>query len=109
VLIRYLASASLLLHYEQVHSLIFGSQIILLKRLNEVRSVGRTFAYVEAHFVALQQVETAFQDWDWTRYVEFLKWKKLVIESDGSLFITPMGGEYLSWIATMGRAEDRPL
>ena len=109
VLIRYLASASLLLHFEQVHTLIFGSQILLLKRLNEVRNVGRAFAYVEAHFLALQKVETAFEEWDWHQYVEFLKWKKLVGEGDSNLFITPMGGEYLSWIATMGRSEDRPL
>lgn len=109
VLIRYLASASLLLHFEQVHGLIFGTQIVLLKHLNEVRSQGRPFEYVEAYFLSVQKADAAFQEWDWQQYVEFLKGKNLVVEGNNHLFITPQGGEYLSWIATVGRSEDRPL
>lgn len=109
VLIRYLASSILLLHFEQTHTSIFGTQIVLLKRLNEVRNAGRPFEYVQAYFSAIQERITAFQDWDWQQYIDFLKGRELVLESNEHLFITPMGAEYLSWISTMGRSEEREL
>lgn len=50
VLIKYLAAALITLGYEQIHNLIFGSQIFLLKKLNEVRGQGFEAIHVIAHF-----------------------------------------------------------
>ncbi len=63
LLIRQLAAAQLLLAAEQVYNVIFGSQIFLLKMLNQAGNNGHTVDTVKAHFDRIQQFFPTFKEW----------------------------------------------
>lgn len=110
VLIRHLAATKILLEFEQIHNLIFGSQIFLLKRLNEVAGQGKPEAFVVAHFEHVKTLfPDSFQDWNLAQYLEFLFARVLILRNNDVYHITNLGVEYLTWIARNGRREDNPL
>lgn len=110
VLIRHLAGTQLLLNLEQIHGLIFGSQIFLLKKLNEVTGQGRSIEFVNQYF---DHVVKAYADnlgsWSREQYLEFLYNQQLIIKHDAQIHITNLGVEYLTWVARAGKSENRPL
>lgn len=110
VLVRHLAGTQLLLHLEQVHHLIFGSQIFLLKKLNEVVGQGRAMSYVATH---IDHIKNSYPkelgEWSTEQYLEFLFGRNLVIRHGEQLHITNFGVEYLVWVARSGKREDNPL
>lgn len=110
VLIRHLAGTQLLLSFEQIHNLIFGSQIFLLKKLNEVAGQGRPLSFVCSH---IDHVKTLYPDalgeWSYDQYLEFLFGRILIIRHEDQIHITNLGVEYLTWLARNGRSENNPL
>ena len=110
VLIKYLAAAQVGLEFEQIQNLIFGSQIYLLKKLNEVSGQGQLPALVESHFEHVQKMfSESFADWSLENYLYFLFERTLILHQDGRYHITNLGKEYLVWMARTGRPESRPL
>lgn len=110
VLIKHLAAARILLEFEQVHNLIFGSQIFLLKKLNEVAGQGQTKEYVVVHFEQIKELfREDFSDWSCEQYMVFLVGRSLVTVDRDTFHITNLGVEYLAWMARNGRSENRPL
>jgi hypothetical protein len=110
VLIRHLAGATLLLSFEQIHSLIFGSQIFLLKKLNEVAGQGRSFTFVCSHFEHLKTLESdLLGDWSYDQYLAFMFNRVLILRKGDQIHITNMGVEYLTWLARSGRNENKAL
>ncbi len=110
VLIKHLAATKILLEFEQIHNLIFGSQIFLLKRLNEVAGQGKPEAFVVAHFEHVKTLfPSSFKDWNLAQYLEFLFTRFLILRNNDVYHITNLGVEYLTWIARNGRREDNPL
>jgi hypothetical protein len=110
VLIKYLAAAQVGLEFEQIQNLIFGSQIYLLKRLNEVTEQGQSPAFVESHFEHVQKMfSEPFADWSLEKYLHFLVERQLIVFQDGRCHITHIGKEYLIWMARTGRAENKGL
>ena len=110
VLIKHLVGTQLLLAFEKIHSLIFGSQIFLLKKLNEVAGQGRTVEYVNnqiAHVKALYPEQ--LDNWTSEQYLGFLYSQLLIVRHGDQIHITNMGVEYLSWMVRNGRREDNPL
>jgi hypothetical protein len=110
VLIKHLAGTRVLLEFEQTHNLIFGSQIFLLKKLNEVAGQGKPVEFVSNHF---EHVKGLFPrqlgDWSLEQYVAFLIGRSL-ITTEGNIFhITNLGVEYLTWMIRNGKREDNPL
>jgi hypothetical protein len=110
VLIRHLAGAQLLLSFEQIHNFIFGSQIFLLKKLNEVAGQGRPFSFVCNH---IDQVKKLYPDslgeWSYEQYLEFLFSRLLIIRHEDQIHITNLGVEYLTWLTRNGRSENNLL
>lgn len=110
VLIRHLAGTKLLLSFEQIHNLIFGSQIFLLKKLNEVAGQGRPFSFVCSH---IDHVKTLYPDaldeWSFDQYLEFMFSRLLIVRHGDQIHITNLGVEYLTWLARNGRSENNPL
>ena len=110
VLIKHLAATKVLLEFEQIQNLIFGSQIYLLKKLNEVVGQGQSKESVIAHF---QRAKDLFKeqlgDWSFEQYMAFLLGRALVISQGVNYHITNLGVEYLTWMARNGRSENRPL
>ncbi|MCP4266215.1 MAG: hypothetical protein GY777_11690 [Candidatus Brocadiaceae bacterium] len=111
ILIKHLAGTQLLLAFEQIHSLIFGSQVHLLKKLNESAGVGRTTDFVHTHidFVKNKHAEI-LSSWDYDNYLSYLFSSLLIVkEEDKKIHITNLGVEYLTWIIRNGRREDLSL
>ena len=110
VLIKQLAAARILLSFEQIHNLIFGSQIFLLKKLNEVAGQGKPKEFIDSHY---QHVQELFSDqlggWTLEQYLSFLLGRLLITIADNTYHITNFGVEYLTWIVRNGRREDNPL
>ena len=110
VLIKYLAASMVSLEFEQIQNLIFGSQIYLLKKLNEVTGQGQPPAFVESHFQHVQKIfSDSFSEWSLENYLYFLIARKLIVLQDGRYHITNLGKEYLVWMARTGRGENNAL
>jgi len=110
VLIRHLAGTQLLLSFEQIHNLIFGSQIFLLKKLNEVAGQGRPVAFVNGHIDQVKSIyPSAFGEWSYDKYLEFLYNRLLIVRKEDQIHITNNGVEYLTWVARNGRSENNSL
>lgn len=110
VLIKYLAAAKVGLEFEQIQNLIFGSQIYLLKKLNQVTGQGQSLALIESHFEHVQKMfNDSFADWTLEKYLHFLFERQLIVLQDGRYHITNLGKEYLVWMARTGRAENNAL
>jgi len=110
VLLKYLAAATLSVQFEQIHSLIFGSQVFLLKKLNEVAGRGRPRADLQQHFEHVKNLyPDSFSDWDLDQYIDFLVGRSLIVDNDGVFHITNLGNDYLVWITRNNRPETRAL
>jgi hypothetical protein len=110
VLTKHLAATRVILEFEQIHNLIFGSQIFLLKKLNEVAGQGKPSEFIAIHF---QHVQGLFPEqlgaWSLDQYLAFLL-SRLLITTKGNVFhITNLGVEYLTWMVRNGKTEDNPL
>jgi hypothetical protein len=110
VLVKHLAGTQLLLGFEQIHSLIFGSQIFLLKKLNESAGVGKPMTFVERHIFNVRDMFSKnLLSWTDEQYLQFLYDKVLIVRNDEQLHITNHGVEYLTWLVRSGRSENKPL
>jgi hypothetical protein len=107
VLIRYLAQSQLIVIFEEIYRIIFGSQIYILKRANENRVLNRTV--VEGHFQHTQTLFPQFAEWDVDRYMSFLLDRGLLQRTGDNYFITLLGQEFLGWMVRIGAAEYKPL
>jgi hypothetical protein len=104
-----LAGTQLLLSFEQIHNLIFGSQIFLLKKLNEVAGQGRPWTFVTNHIDHVKTLYPELGDWSYDQYLGFMYGRLLIIRHGDQIHITNLGVEYLTWIARNGRRENNPL
>jgi hypothetical protein len=110
VLIRHLAGTQLLLSFEQIHNLIFGSQIFLLKKLNETTGQGRSLEFVMNHVEHVRALyPEEFEGWSNDQYLAFLYGRILILEESETIHITNFGVEYLTWITRNGRRENNLL
>ena len=110
VLIKHLAGTRMFLEFEQFHNLIFGSQIILLKKLNEVGGQGKPSEFVANHF---ENVKGLFPkqlgNWSLEQYLAFLVGRSLITTKGNLTHITNLGVEYLTWMVRNGKGEAKPL
>lgn len=109
LLVRYLAATQLALDYEQIYNLIFGSQILLLKRLNEVVGQGKPKEYIDEYFAKVQTTFTDLKTWSLDQYLDFLFKSTLITNVSGKYHITNKGVDFLSWMIRNGRTENRGL
>jgi hypothetical protein len=109
ILVKHLAGTQLLLSFERIHNIIFGSQIFLLKKLNESIGVGRPKSFVEQHVDHIKKIFSELSDWSDDQYLRFLFDRLLITRKNDQFFITNLGVEYLTWLVRNGRSENRPL
>jgi uncharacterized membrane protein len=109
VLLRHLAGTQLILAFEKTHSIIFGSQLYLLKQLNSSPE-GISEENVSQFFgkVKLQFIET-LKNWTVENYLSYLYSNLLITKTDNTIYLTNFGVEYLTWIVRNGVSEDKPL
>jgi hypothetical protein len=105
-----LAGTQLLLAFEQVQSSIFGSQIALLKKLNEVAGQGIRKDLVNEYIEKIiKSKPNELEGWTAEQYLLFLRSSILIVNVKDTIHITERGVEYLIWMVRNGRNEDRPL
>ena len=110
VLVKHLAGTQILLAFERVHSSIFGSQITLLKKLNEVAGQGRTAEHVCSYIENIKKLyPVQLSNWTQDQYLSLLYSQILITCQDNQFHTTNFGVEHLTWIARNGRKEDNPL
>jgi hypothetical protein len=111
ILIKHLAGTQLALEFEKIHTLIFGSQITLLKELNSIKPQGETKEEINSYVSNVyNQFPNSFKDWSSNKYLSFLYTSFLITNSEeDTIHITVRGVEYLSWIIRNGKREDNPL
>lgn len=109
VLLRFLAASRILLEFEQIYNMIFGSQIFLLKKLNEAKGLGLPNETIIAHFAHVQQTFKEFGSWTLQQYLTFLRVRALIVVAEETYHITNFGVEFLTWMTRNGRSDWRPL
>ena len=109
VLIRHLAVAQSNLWFETVSHTIFGSQIQLLKHLNETRTKV-TFEFLENYFNSVRGRFAELAEWSTERYLAFLINYNLIIKHETNLYeLTVAGNEFLMIMAKSGTKDNNPL
>jgi hypothetical protein len=109
ILISLLAAATVIVQFEQIYNFIFGSQIRLLKSLNEVVGQGLPKENVTFYFEAVRLATEPLANWSFDEYLAFLHGRLLVILTGDTYHITNLGVEFLTWMTKNGRSENRPL
>jgi hypothetical protein len=106
VLVRYLATTQLIVMFEELYRIIFGSQIFLLKTANENRAAGLSDKFVQDHFAHVQQLFAPnFEQWKTDNYVHFLISSGLLLKDGDFYRITNLGVDFLEWITKIGAPE----
>lgn len=110
VLIRHLAGTQLLLGFERIHSLIFGSQLNLLRELNLIAPEGFTKQEIEDYFENVKdEFPNSFSGWDVKKYLIYLFSNILIVKNENKIHITNLGQEYLNWIEENNISDRKPL
>lgn len=110
VLIKHFAGTKVLLEFEQIHNLIFGSQIFLLKKLNEVAGQGKPAEFVAKYFDSVKGLfPEQLGNWTLDQYLAFLIGRSLLTTKGNIYHITNLGVEYLTWMIRNGKNESNPL
>ena len=92
VLVKHLAGTQLLLAFERIHSIIFGSQIFLLKKLNESLGVGKPISFVEQHIEHIRNMfSESLSSWTDEQYLQFLYDRLLIVRNNDQIHITNLG------------------
>jgi hypothetical protein len=111
VLIRHLAGTQIVLEFERIHHLIFGSQIRLLKELNvsipNGKPEGEVFNGIDR---VIQSNLEILRNWTKEQYLSFLYESTLIVKNENeTIHITVKGVEFLSWMVRNGVNEDLSL
>ena len=109
VLVTHLAIAQVRAEFEQVHALIFGSQLRLLKTLNKLTGQGLAQGAIKDYFENVKAAHPEFARWEVHHYLEFLQGRLLVVVQGENLHLTERAKEFLVWMARTGRSEDKEL
>ncbi len=110
VLIRHLAATQLALDFEQIYNIIFGSQIFLMRKLNEAAGKGVDFELIKSHFENVQELfNEELGHWTVEEYLSFLFGRFLITVEDDNYHVTIKGVDFLIWLTKTARSEKRPL
>ncbi len=105
-LVRALALTKLALAFEQIHSIIWGSQIYILEYLNDRRTLGASKQDIKTSFYDVAIARWPFIN-PYETYLGFMKASNLIREENESLFITNFGVEFLRYLTSTGKSNAR--
>lgn len=109
VLIHHLAASQVLQWFERTYAIIFGSQIMLLKLLNE-KSLGYPFADVHIYYENIKnQYPVEYASWNVDNYLNFLFNSNLISKDGEMIRITDFGREFLVLLTKSGYSEFKRL
>ena len=105
--VRALAHAKLDTAIVMTHSAIFGSQIILLRKIRESGHLSRSAC--EEYFKKRQEESDLHADYKFDDYAKFLFNSRLIVETDGKIRLTPFGNDFLAALHRLNLSTDRLL
>ena len=97
ILVRQLAVTRLALSCEQIYNIIFGSQIHLLRAINNAGTSGLPMNSVVGHFEHVAQLFPALQTFTIKGYLGYLFDANLMTAQNDVCYIMPDGTEFLVW------------
>jgi hypothetical protein len=107
---QHLAATLLVLDFEQTLSLIFVSQISLLKQLNQETGRGYDKNRISYTFGLIKDGSpNALKKWTLDQYLHLLFEKGLIIYIDDTYQITNKGIEFLVWLTKIGHVDHKPF
>ena len=110
VLTKHLAGTQILLGFEKMYDIIFGSQIALLNLLNENREQGIDIITVNAHINLVKaDYPEILGKWTNKEYLDFLIINSVISKEDDRLYIKQLGIEFLAWMVREGRTTHKQL
>ena len=107
VLLRHLAGTQLVLEFEKIHQIIFGSQIQFLQQINTLGAQGVPQEYLSEYYEnVIHRFPDSFKNWSQDQYFSFLFSKFLLVKKAEYISLTDLGREYLLWIVRSGLSEE---
>ena len=97
VLLTIAARAALVMQFEQIEGVIWGSQLDLLAHLNGTQSETPEVLKRQFYDVAAAKTPEAFGNYPFEKYLAYLVISKLIGLAGAGYSITPFGKEYLVW------------
>ncbi len=107
-LLNDIAVRDIIIDYERIYNIIFGSQINLLEYLKNQQS-GLPRREMELFFENVKKYNYIFVDWNLNNYINFLVQQKLIEPFGVSYQITPKGSSFLTYISNMGYSKNKAL
>jgi hypothetical protein len=102
-LIRSLASTNIILHFERVHSLIWASQLALLRFLN-ARDDGANVSHAIGFYeMGKKEFPAWYESYQIDQWLGFLESNNLIAKRDSRIFISIGGREFLKYLIAVGR------
>lgn len=109
VLIHHLAACQVLNWFEKIYNTLFGSQITLLRLLNE-DSAGVSYDVALKYFEGIKsRYPKTLDPWSLDEYLKFMVTAGLITQSGGRIVITTTGKEFLIWLSKSGYSENKVL
>ncbi len=107
-LIQYSEALLILVLFERIYYLIFGSQILLLQHLNSIFSTPKD--EFKFYFdTAAERDPRVFKDFDFDKYLNFLISNNLINEDEnGNIVISILGRDFLKFIIEEGLSDYKP-
>ena len=108
-LITHLAATQLVLAFESINKLIWGSQLELLLHVNSSFNGALVDDLKVFYEKAAAAHSTGLKDYPFDNYLGFLVNSGLLIRTNGRVYITPFAKEFLAHLARTGATYARPL
>lgn len=105
ILIKSLASTQGTLYYESIHSIIWGSQLSLLRYLNST-SEGSSLEVLKVFYDGgAARAPDVYANYSFEQYLEYLTASNLMEKYDNRYLITQFGIDYLGYLTLYGRGD----
>ncbi len=108
VLMGYVASLFVIVDFERIDNVIWGSQLRILSDLN-VAQVARLPEVRPYYEDAARTFPEAFEHYPFDEYMGFLKSQGLVLQEQDRILITPKGKAFLMYLVHESRSLRRPF
>jgi len=108
LLIRRLALNQIILNFERVNAVIWGSQIAILDHLNSRN--GDTTETLKTFYDSMARIyPDTFANYSFENYLNFMVGFNLITQQQNRYFITNLGREFLVYLAASGQTKSRML
>jgi len=108
LVLRDLARSNIVLHFERVNGLIWGSQVRILQDLNAVPE-GVELESMRTFFDSAGIPTDVMETYPFEQYIGFLESSELILRDGTRLRITDLGRAFLTFLVETSRTAERPF